>query len=489
MKKLLLLCLTLAGCFACSDFLNIRPEGTSTSEGMDYSKAENIFKPVSAAYASLRVSTAHKFAYICVCEITSDDADKGSSPEDNPDARSLDEFTFDASCSLINELWTGFYDIVSAANNVLYQMVLFDAKARNAAVREQIRTCEAEGRFLRAYSYFNLVRMFGSVPIVDKTLTAEELASLRQSTSEEVYAFIVKDLEYAVSHLPETYPAAYKGRVTKDAAMTLLAKVHLYRKQYDRVAALCGAVIAGGRHGLLSDFREVFSIDGENSKESLFEIQSSDLGLSSGESAYSEFAYYQGPRGNSPSNMQGWGFCVPSAKLIAFLNGRGDTERAKATFLYRGTKTPEGDSIKVACTNPVYNGKVYTPSAYNDWSYNGYGFDYNIRILRYPDVLLMYAEALARGAAPAGTCDAQQALDLVRSRAGLPSVPPTLENILEERHAEFALEEDRFFDLVRTGMASKELASKGFVEGKHNLFPIPAAQRQLNANLRQNPNY
>lgn len=488
MKKFLLL-LTIALTCSCAGFLDIRPEGTSTSEGMDYSKSENIFKPVSAAYAALRVSTAHKFAYICACEITSDDADKGSTPEDNPDAQSLDDFSFDASCSLINELWTGFYDIISAANNVLYQMSLFDAAIRNPEARQKIRECEAEGRFLRAYSYFNLVRMFGGVPIVDKTMTAEELASLNQATASEVYEFICQDLEYAVDGLPESYPAAYKGRVTKYSAMALKAKVHLYRKEYDRVASLCGAVIGSKRHALLADFREVFSVDGENGKESLFEIQCSDLGLKTGESAYSEFAYYQGPRGNSPSNMQGWGFCVPSDGLIAFLSGRGDAVRAATTFLYRGTKTPEGDSIKVTCANPVYNGKVYTPSTYNDWSYNGYGFDHNIRILRYSDVLLMYAEALARGAAPSGSMDAQQALDEVRFRAGLPSVAPTLENILDERHAEFALEEDRFFDLVRTGNAVKALAAKGYVEGKHNLFPIPSAQCQLNTNLRQNPNY
>ena len=92
---------------SCSDFLDLRPEGTTPAEGIDYSKSENIFKPVSAAYASMRSGNVHAFPYICAFEITSDNADKGSTPEDNPTALALDKFTYDASNSLINDLWVG----------------------------------------------------------------------------------------------------------------------------------------------------------------------------------------------------------------------------------------------------------------------------------------------------------------------------------------------------------------------------------------------
>jgi hypothetical protein len=190
--------------------------------------------------------------------------------------------------------------------------------------------------------------------------------------------------------------------------------------------------------------------------------------------------------------MQGWGFCTPSQNLINFYAARGEVIRPATTFLYRGTKTPEGDSIKTICSNPVYNGKVYTPLIYNKWNYNGYGFDYNVRILRYPDVLLMYAEARLNGST-AGTLSgltADQAVNMVRDRAGLtPLSGTTKQQLWDERRAEFALEEDRFFDLIRTGQAATALASKGFVTGKHEVYPIPSTQIQLNNNLIQNNGY
>lgn len=478
-------------CASCSDFLNVRPEGTTTSVSLDHSKSENVFKPVSAAYAALRSYNSHSFPYIGCLEVTSDDADKGSTPEDGATMKQLDGFKYDAANELITAQWTGYYDIVSAANNALAQMDMFQEELIHDEDKAAAETGKGDARFIRAYAYFRLVTMFGNIPLVDRLMTSEELASLKQKDPAEIWDFIEKDLDAAIERLPEKWSKTYLGRATKYSAMALKAKAHLYQGEYDQAAALCDQVIASGQYGLVENFRSVFSIDEENGRESLFEIQSSDLGKASGSAAYNTYAYVQGPRNNTPGNMQGWGFCTPSEKLISFLTARGDTERMAATLLYSGSTTPEGDVISSKCPNPVYNGKVYTPSSYNDWASNGYGYDYNIRIIRYSDVLLMYAESLARGASAGALSGytAQMALDEVRNRAGLASVEPTVDNILDERRAEFALEEDRFMDLVRTGRAAAELADNGYVEGKHNLFPIPSSQLQLNDNLKQNPNY
>lgn len=491
MKKIILIITSVLLLSACEDFLNIRPEGTTTSTGLDYTKAENIFKPVSAAYASMRTYGSHDMPYIAAFEITSDNADKGSTPEDGPEILEMDKFSYDPVNSLVNGLWVGYYDMVSAANNAIFQMAQFYEAQQNADNKRYVLECEGEAKFIRAYAYFNLVRVFGKVPVIDKVLSADELADAKQSSSEQVYDFIEKDLEEAISVLPESYPKSFSGRITKYTANALKAKVHLYQAEYDSVAVNAGKVMASGRYGLLSDFREVFSVDGENSRESLFEIQCSDLGQSSGDAPFFEYAYHQGPRNNKPANMQGWGFCTPSEDLIAFYEARGEKVRPATTLLYSGSTTPEGDYISDQCTNPVYNGKVYTPSAYNEWSYNGYGFDCNVRILRYSDVLLMYAEAVARGAseyAEAGH-SGQSALDWVRSRAGLAPVALTVDNVIDERRAELAMEEDRFFDLVRTGKAEEVLGKSGFKAGKNEVFPIPAQQLQLNLNLVQNPRY
>ncbi len=491
MKKSLILISLAILCASCSDFLNIRPEGTTTALSLDHSKAENIFKPVSAAYAELRSYGSHSFPYIGCLEVTSDDADKGSTPEDGASMKQLDEFRYDGANELITEQWSAWYNIVSAANNAVSQMALFDEELTKEEDKAVARQCVGDAKFIRAYAYFRLLTMFGNIPIIDRVMSSEELASQKQAAPEKVWEFIESDLTDAINLLPDSWGKAHLGRVTKYSAMALKAKVHLYQKEWNEAAQLCDAIIASGRYHLLPDFRAVFSIDGENSAESLFEIQSSDLGKASGDAAFNTYAYVQGPRNNTPSNMQGWGFCTPSESLIKFFTDRGETVRAATTFLYSGSTTPEGDYISKDCPNPVYNGKVYTPSSYNDWSNNGYGYDYNIRIIRYSEVLLMFAESVARGASGsfASGYTAQMALDEVRTRAGLASVEPTVDNILDERRAELAMEEDRFMDLIRTGKAAEVLGPRGFVEGKHNLFPIPATQLQLNENLNQNPKY
>lgn len=487
---ILFLSFTLA--WSCEDQLNERPEGTLPSTGIDYTKTDNIFLSVSAAYAGLRNYDAHVFAYIGAFEIASDNADKGSTPEDNPPMKEIDDLKYQSNNNLVNSLWSGYYDIVSGANYAIHQMPLFVTALQNSDDKAFALQCQAEAKTIRAYAYFNLTRLYGKVPIIDTTLTAEQLAAAKQATTEQLYTFIEKDLSEAIAVLPESYTSEWAGRINKYTAMALKAKVHLYQSEWDSVLANTDKIIASGRYGLLEDFKKVFSIEGENSKESLFELQSSTLGKSTGDQTYIEYAYVQGPRGNSPSNMQGWGFCTPSQNLIDFFNTRGEVIRPKTTLLYRGTKTPEGDSIKASVTNPVYNGKVYTPSVYNKWNFNGYGFDHNVRIIRYSDILLMYAEAKVRGASFIGSSGltADEAVNLVRRRAGLTDLAgATLQDILDERRAELALEEDRFFDLIRTGQAATALKNKGFVVGKHEVYPIPAAQMQLNTNLVQNNGY
>jgi starch-binding outer membrane protein, SusD/RagB family len=490
----ILLLITLAGFLTsnCEDFLEMRPEGTIPTAGIDYTKSENIFLPISASYAKLRLYGAHAFPYIGAFEIASDNADKGSTPEDNPPMKEIDDLTYQSNNGLLNNLWTSYYDIVSAANYAIQQMSFFEESLMDEGDKLYARQCQGEVKVIRAYAYFNLTRLFGSVPIIDTILSAEELADVSQASTAELYEFIEKDLEEAIEVLPVSYTSEWDGRITRYTAMGIKAKVHLYQSEWDSVASLTDPIIASGRFNLLTNFREVFSMEGENSRESLFEIQGSTLGRTSGDAAFLEYAFVQGPRGNSPSNMQGWGFSTPSQNLIDFFNLRGEVIRPATTLLYRGTKTPEGDSIKNNCTNPVYNGKVYTPSIYNKWNFNGYGFDYNIRILRYADILLMYAEARVNGAGITFTSglSADEAVNIVRRRAGLTDLAGvTLQDIWDERRAELALEQDRFFDLIRTGQAATALSSKGFTVGKHEVYPIPAVQMQLNTNLVQNNGY
>ena len=474
---------------SCSNFLDIRQEATMPSAGLDYSKTENIFVPVSAAYASMRLSEGRAQNYVGVLEIVSDDADKGSTEADGPTVAELDNFTYGPENNNIEQMWNWCYDMSSAANFAIESMESFKSEITSEAGQLMVQECRAEARVIRAFAYFNLVRMFGSVPIIDRTMSAGELASMKVSSTEDVYKFIYGELDAAIEVLPESF-ADYKGRYNKYTAMALKAKVALYRKDWNEAARMADAVIASGRYSLMNRFKDAFNVENEGGAESVMEIESSDLGQTTGGMPLCYYAFIQGPRGNKEP-LQGWGYKVPSQKLISFLDSRGETVRKNVTLLARGSTTPEGDVISENCTNPYYNGKVYVPSKYNTRSFNAYGLDHNMRLIRYADVLLMFAEAMAQGASisPASGYTAESALGEVRRRAGLAEVPATLENIYDERRAELALEENRFFDLVRWGKAAEVLGPLGFKAGKNEVFPIPSAQRQLNGNLPATPGY
>ena len=459
------------------------------TSGMDYTKAENVFQPVSAAYAAMRLSEGRAYNYVSVMGVPSDDDDKGSDEKDGLETMELDKFTFTPTNIHIDAMWVYFYDIVSAANYALESMDKFEEALSDEAALASVSACRGEAKVIRAYAYFNLVRLFGEVPKIEKTMTAQELGNIAPTSVSDMYDFICRDLDEAIETLPESF--AEKGRYHMYTAMGLKSKVALYKKDWNEAAKQADAVIASGKFQLEPDFINAFSVEGEYGKESLMEIGSDDLGQSKGVAPLCYYGFIQGPRSNSPSSMQGWGFKVPSKGLVDFLTARGDFERLAVTVLERGKKTPYGDIILEKCPNPYYNGKVCTPSTTNTFTNNSYGLDHNMRLLRYAEVLLIYAEALAQGA----TVDtksgytADSALNEVRSRAGLDATAATIQNIWDERRAELAMEDDRFFDLVRTGQAATVLASKGFTANKNEVFPTPANQRQVNSGLNKTPGY
>lgn len=461
------------------------------STGLDYTKAENIFLPVSAAYASMRMSEGQAQNYVGVMEVVSDDAQKGSTDSDGPTILKLDEFSYGSDSDPVNAIWLYFYDISSAANFAIESMASFDEAITSEQGLKEVSECRGEAKVIRAYAYFNLVRLFGDVPVVDRSMTSVELAAMHVSSADSVYRFIYKDLDDAIAALPESF-TNYKGRYNKYTAMALKAKVALYRKDWDEAARLTDLVIASKKYSLMSSFRDAFNVENEYGSESLMEVGSSDLGQpESGIMPINFYGFIQGPRGGKDP-LQGWGYKVPSQALMDFFDARGDAVRKAVTVLAMGTTTPEGDEFPAdKYVNPYYNGKVYVPASNNDRSFNAYAIDHNMRLIRYADVLLMYAEAMANGAAitPTSGYTADQALNEVRARAGLGNTTATLENIYEERRAELALEENRFFDLVRWGKAAEVLGPLGFTANKNEVFPIPSAQRELNPNLPETQGY
>ena len=466
---------------SCSDFLDKLPENRVEAELVDYTKTSDMYMPVSGTYAVARNKFSAWMAFGLIA-VRGDDVDKGSSPTDQIEFKYCKEFQYDRITGYwaLNAAWEGLYNVVSTSNAALESLDKYAAHITNEADRKKYAEYTAEVRFIRAFSYFRIVNLWGNAPLL---LNNQEL-NLVKSSREEIYNFIYSELEYCVANLPALRPNEQTnklGAVTRYTAQALLAKAYLYNENWDGVLAATNDIISSNKFSLYNDFYQLFKIPGKLSNESLFELQYTDFGNGSGDIVSSDAWFaFQGPRGGK-SPIEGWGFMTPTDNVRAFFAARGETVRSDASFLVAGKTTLSGDTIKpgLAGEPTCYNGKAYTPSNQLTPGRTSYGANNNIRILRYADVLLMNAEAkIHKGQ----NGDAE--INQVRERAKLaPLTGATLDQLLDERRAEFAMEwGELFFDLVRTDKAAGTLP--GFVKGVSEYYPIPQNQIDLNPNLK-----
>lgn len=487
MKKNSLLVLIVAAVlfpWACSKSFLEEPPRTVTVDQLINDPANGAERILGAVYARLYDWETHSFSWLGVSSITSDEADKGSTPGDGgADKIEMDAWNLNPSNLSFNEVWEGHFEGVGRATNAIAffeQMNLPDAdKARLIG----------EAKFLRAYFNWNLVRCFGGIPKIDKVLASQadiEAASTRAS-AQEIYDFIAQDLEAAIASLPTSIPTAENGRPARAAAQAFLSKVMLYQKRWANAASLADQVIQSGQYDLLPDYAQIWREAGEFGKESLWEINAVTTNPTRGLVGYTEV---QGMRGSGDGDY-GWGFNVPSQSLVnAYEPG---DKRREATVLYRGTTLWDGFETSATLPNAYYNYKAFvskTRESYFDRNQS----NKNLRVFRLGDVLLIKAEAANE---LGDTTAALVALNRVRRRAGLGpaiagSVDALREKIYHERLVEMALEHDRTFDLRRTGRAGQVLRAQGknYVDGKHDLFPVPQRQIDLSGGkLTQNPGY
>ncbi|WP_104421315.1 RagB/SusD family nutrient uptake outer membrane protein [Neolewinella xylanilytica] len=470
------------GATACTDVLDRTPQGEYTLENF-FQSEEQAVQSVNAVYNQLRQWETHVFSFIGMTDIVSDDSDKGSTTSDGFFLQEVDQFTHTPSNVAPAAVWSGYYTGIFRANLAITRIP--DVPEMDEGLRQRLI---AEASFLRAYYYFNLVRWFGGVPLILQPFPDD--FEIPRTPVDEVYARIEADLTFAMDNLPASYSGTDIGRVTSGAATGLLAKVALTRMDYDQAANLALEVINGGEYALLPNYSNIFTLDGENSRESLFEVQAAAFEIGGGGSQYNEV---QGVRG--VPNL-GWGFNRPSDDLIAEFE-RGDPRR-EATILYVGEILPDGSGIVEGDENidgERFNQKAFV-AEHPGGNGNGPG---NIRILRYADVLLIAAEALNELGRQE---EARMYLNMVRERARgganvLPDVTTTdqgelREAIWHERRVELALEQHRWFDLVRTNRSFEVMnpLRPNFTANKNELFPIPQVEIDLSEGvLEQNPGY
>lgn len=472
--------MVIIGASSCKGFLDESPQGNLTQEFFPSNENEAMLA-TNACYTTLRNWFYHSGGYP-ILDIMSDDTYKGSNPNDQANnLNPYDNFTFSTSQDGLDRWWSALYEGIKRTNVVIEKVpgvAMDEAKKANFI---------AQAKFLRALFYFDLVRAWGGVPLV---LDTNPPLSLGRASEEEVYAVIIDDLQYAEQYLPaqNTLASAELGRATSGAAKSLLAKVYLFKKDFQNAESLALEVIQSGVYGLDPDFGHTFSIYGQYNNESVFEIgaQGNDGSNNGG----NQYANNQGVRG-TPN--RGWGFNRPSLDLMDHFE-TGDP-RKDATIIFLGEVIDgvniigDGSTPDMTYADPpantilkeieCYNQKVWIPgtSTAEQWGHNR-------RLIRYAEVLLIAAEALNENGKSA---EALTYLNMVRARARggndqvLPDITTTDKTalrdiILEERRSELALEGHRFFDLVRTGKAEQVLGPLGFQVGKNEHLPIPQTE-------------
>jgi hypothetical protein len=503
-KAILALALTLL--FAgCNQFLDTDRQGGYDEENYPYPGGSGPYDQfIFGAYNELRSFNVHSQYFTAATGIRSDDSDKGSTPTDGgANAIDMDNFPVTPSNGYCNGLWLGYFGLINKCNSTIKEVNTNPNIVATDAVKKQTI---GEARFLRAYGYFMLVRLFGRVPLIDSLFSNPAAQNnVPQSTAAQLYAFIEGDLVYAAANLPLSWDAKFVGRVTSGAANGLLAKVYLTQKKWTEAMTAAAAVMNSGQYDLSTSYDKIFREEGENSKESVFEVQataSPNVQTANGV----QYAQTMGVRGTGVWDI-GWGWNTPSTFLEAAYEP-GDP-RKNRTILYTSTATTTyqtiyGENIPTGLPNPRYNNKVYTNPAIRASIGHRFGWWMNVRILRYADVVLMFSEAANEVGGAANITAARNALNSVRARARagnntvLPDVTTTdqatlRDAIRRERRVELAMEHDRFFDIVRWGIAQDVLHAAGktnFNQNRDVLLPIPQTQIDLSAGvLTQNPGY
>jgi starch-binding outer membrane protein, SusD/RagB family len=489
----------------CKKFLDRKPLGQAVAGDVQQGGVES---QVFGLYASLQNWGMTQLPFLTMHAARADDDVNSTRPDGGDQQDIADRFLYAKDHWSLNSLWTDHMAFITQASGIIHDVD--SAYANDPA--SQIN--KAEASFLRAYAYFDMVRDYGEVPIINFKVYQASDANVPKKSVTEVYALIDNDLNFAEQYLPESWSSSFLGRLTKGAAKALHAKTYLYRQNWTSALAKCDEVIASNKYSLYSDYGKLFSESAENSTESIFAIQNYESANGSVVSS-NYLPNYQGVRGDGQWDL-GWGWNLPSQGLADTAYEAGDPRRT-ATILYAGKPDSlYGATVPpfagyTANTNnwPFWNKKVYSDPVRRAATGDRFGNWLNTMILRYADVLLMDAEAANE---IGGTSNIQKALDnleLVRARArssypANPSALPKITNtnqavirkaIKQERRVEFAMEFERFYDLVRWIPASDGIDAIGVLgplgyTAKNKYYPVPQPEvDKSNGVLKQNPDY
>jgi tetratricopeptide (TPR) repeat protein len=476
-RNILILLLVLTGMSSCNNFLELVPEH-QISNNVFYKSQNDFDRALIGAYSSIRGLYSGS-AILYAAELRTDNA------EINWSSPSVDEMQFEQNAltstnNTVRGIWNTCFTAISRSNTILdrIEAVDFDAAAKNKII--------GEAKFLRAFSYFYLVRLFGEVPINEQVFGNPgeiQAADLTRKPVDKVYELILADLTSSESLLPATLNSD-KTHASIGTVKSLLGKVYLTLKNYPAAEAKLKEVIDLNQYSLHENYAALFTEGSNNSKESLFEIQFI-RGRSLGNNYSALFTPAITSMAIFPNNLQGSGRITPTLSLFNAYEA-GDRRKVislnDSVRLINGSKSPARYALKFVDFKVV------------ETSDGAVAFT----VMRYADVLMMYAEALNE---QGKTDQALPFLNMVRSRVSLPALTGLTQTdfrtaMEKERRVEFMFEGQRWFDLTRTGRAREVLnayytgRNQNFSVAEHEvLFPIPLAEIELNSKLTQNEGY
>ncbi len=480
MKKTIIYSLLLLFIISACNPLDENPKAFIASNNF-YKTTEDADAAVIAIHNAINSSTHTLYNRLIQIstEMATDDYEAGPRAR-NAHVRALSNLTHDASNDRMLELWRQSYDGINRAN------IAIDNITNNPNVDAQkAKDLVNEAKFLRAVLYFNIVRWFGDVPLVlheTKTLTSEAI-NVSNTPETEVYAQIETDLIDA-----EALPVVQqiKGRITAGAAKSLLSKVYLTQKKWQKAADKSKEVIDSKVYDLFENFADVYNVASKNGKEHIFSAQFKGFTNWNGNMLASTAAPTSVP---GIAGDQADALHTAGGLFEAFAES---DKRKYITFAVEFVSPTDGKTYKVA---PHFN-KYYDPSTPASPGQSSK----NTPIIRFAEVLLINAEALNELNGP--TAEAFAGIDRVRKRAGIDLLSVTSpsiskddfrEAVFEERRKELVYEYQRWFDLARRGsdyfVAKLKAAGKTNAQPKHIHFPIPQRELDLNKNLKQIPDW
>lgn len=477
-------------------YLNLDPNNVLTTDNY-YQTQNDAIAAVNSVYSPLQ--GMYNGSAWHIGDIMSDISDLGGGGGgDGLETAELDNFTLTSFNPIVKIMWAQCYLGIQRANIVL------DKVPAIINMSPAIKTrCLGEARFLRGFYYFQLVRLFGDVPFYINAITIEEAKSISRSPAADIYTQVIEDLKLAGDSLPAKYNGSDIGRITSGAAKGMLASVYLTLGDKPNAAASALQVIQSGNYSLWADYGDNFKLENENGKESLFEVQYRNSGGS-----FSDYGQGQklncffAPRFQYLVQNGGYGWNVPTNNFVDLYERTtpGDPttiidKRRPSTMWMPGDVYNDYTHPDQLVGSPNgYNIRKYFVSVTNkDADSDGWSCALNVPIMRYSEILLIYAEAK-------GPVEGKPYIDQVRSRAGLApltdglSDAQFLEAVYKEREIEFAFEMHRWYDLLRNPdtnyfLTVMRASGKSNIQAFHRFMPIPQSERDINPNLTQNPGY